>query len=103
KAGLFAGKSWDSLCQEMVAHLPQNVYVSFDIDGLSPEFCPGTGTPVPGGLTFDQAVHLLAVLGKSGKKIIGFDLVEVASQSDDHWDGNVGARLLFKLSGWLLK
>ena len=78
--------------------------MSFDIDGLSPEYCPHTGTPVPGGFSFDQAGYLLRVLVESGRRIVGFDLNEVAPSSDptDDWDGNVGARLLFKLCGWTI-
>lgn len=100
KSAMFDGISWQELCEDIAATLPEKVYISFDIDGLSPEFCPGTGTPVPGGLSFDQAVHLLGVLGSSGRKIIGFDLNEVAPSADSEWDGNVGARILFKLLGW---
>jgi agmatinase len=100
KTAMYKGASWHSLCEKIVDQLPQNVYVSFDIDGLSPEFCPNTGTPVPGGLTFEQATYLLATLGRSGKKIVGFDLNEVAPGNGDEWDGNVGARLLFKMCGW---
>ena len=33
-------------------------YISFDIDGLNPTYCPNTGTPVPGGLTADQVFYL---------------------------------------------
>jgi agmatinase len=100
KNELFAGRSWHSLCEKILSHLPHNVYVSFDVDGLSPEFCPNTGTPVPGGLSFDQVTYLLAMLGQSGKTIVGFDLNEVAPGADGEWDGNVGSRLLFKLCGW---
>ena len=75
---------------------PQNVYVSFDIDGLTPEYCPGTGTPVPGGLTFSQADWLLWRLACSGRRIVGFDLCEVAPGTDGEWDANTGARMLFK-------
>lgn len=100
KRGMFEGDSWKNLCDAVMEQLPANVYVSFDIDGLSPEYCPGTGTPVPGGLSFDQATYLLASLKRSGKRMIGFDLNEVASQGDDEWDGNVGARLLYKMCGW---
>lgn len=103
KSQMFNGLTWNDLCAQIVHELPEKVYVSFDIDGLSPEFCPNTGTPVPGGLSFDQAVHLLSVLGKSGKSIIGFDLNEVAPGSEGEWDGNVGSRLLFKLCGWAVK
>lgn len=102
KRSLFEGESWSSICQRIVSGLPENVYVSFDIDGLSPEYCPHTGTPVPGGLSFDQALYLLRSLKESGRRIVGFDLNEVAPSSDegDEWDGNVGARLLYKLCGW---
>lgn len=77
-ASKFAGESWHSLCERIVARLPQQVYVSFDIDGLTPQYCPHTGTPVPGGLTFDEAVYLLSRVVASGRRIVGFDLCEVA-------------------------
>jgi agmatinase len=95
-AAEFEGKTWGGLCTEIVSHLPQNVYVSFDIDGLSPELCPNTGTPVPGGLSFQKAVYLLRQLVESGRQIIGFDVTEVAP-GEDEWDANVGARIIYKL------
>lgn len=107
----FSGESWMQICDQIVAQLPQEVYVSFDIDGLNPVFCPHTGTPVPGGLEFNEAVFLLRRVIDSGRKIIGFDLTEVApakteslSEHDTsaEWDANVGARLLYKLCGWAL-
>ena len=98
KANAYEGVIWARQCEEIIAALPQLVYVSFDIDGLSPEFCPHTGTPVPGGLDFNQAIYLIQKLVKAGKTIIGFDLCEVAPGDGDQWDGNVGARLLYKLS-----
>ena len=94
---LFEGDSWSLLCRQIINTLPHNVYISFDIDGLSPDLCPNTGTPVPGGLTFREADYLLYTLANSGKKIIGFDLCEVAPAKEDEWDANVGARLLYKL------
>lgn len=95
----YAGKSWKEICATIVSALPENVYVSFDIDGLDPKLCPNTGTPVPGGLEFEESLYLLEALVAQGKKIIGFDLCEVAAGSDgNEWDGNVAARLLFRLS-----
>lgn len=93
----FDGEKWSDICDSIIAVLPDNVYVSFDIDGLSPDLCPNTGTPVPGGLTFNQADHLLVRLMNSGKKIVGFDLVEVATGENSNWDANVGAKLLYKM------
>ncbi|BDS09930.1 agmatinase family protein [Aureispira anguillae] len=89
-------KTYQQLCQEIIATLPQKVYISFDIDGLDPKLCPNTGTPVPGGLEFFEAYYLLQQIAKSGRTIIGFDLCEVGSAAE--WDGNVGARILYKLA-----
>lgn len=98
------GVSWHSITKDIVSTLPKNVYVSFDIDGLDPSLCPNTGTPVLGGLQFHEANHILCEVVRSGRQIIGFDLVEVAPSKDpnNEWDGNVGMRLLYKLSAWTL-
>ena len=99
-----AGESWRQLCDAIVADLPARVYISFDIDGLDPQLCPHTGTPVPGGLSFQEACLLIKRVVESGRKIIGFDLNEVAPGPDgDEWDANVAARLLYKLCGWTLR
>ncbi len=97
KSKMFNGTNWDSICTDIVKELPENVYVSFDIDGLKPDLCPHTGTPVPGGLSFEQAVYLLKKVVDSGKTIIGFDLCEVGV-SENNWDAHVGARVLYNLS-----
>ncbi len=93
-------RPFSSLVARIVDALPEQVYVSFDIDGLDPALCPHTGTPVPGGLSFHQASALLAGVTRSGRRIVGFDLTEVAPDPDgDDWDGNVAARILYKLCG----
>ncbi len=93
----FKGKLFADQCIEIIETLPENVYVSFDIDGLSPDLCPNTGTPVPGGLSFAEADYLLWQLVNSGRRVVGFDLCEVSPSAEDQWDANVGARVLFKL------
>lgn len=92
----YNGESWANQCKQILDDLPEHVYVSFDIDGLDPRLCPNTGTPVAGGLEYDEALFLLEELCKSGRKIIGMDLNEVAP-GDGEWDANVGARLLYRL------
>lgn len=94
KKNSFEGISWKAQCETIVESLPQQVYVSFDIDGLDPTLCPNTGTPVPGGFEFSQAVYLLKKLTESGRRIIGFDLCETGNSE---WDGNVAARIIYKL------
>ena len=91
------GTGWNEQCNTIVAELPDKVYVSLDIDGLSPENCPHTGTPVPGGLAFNDAVWLLGKIAPSGRRIVGSDLCEVAPGNNDDWDANMGARMLYKL------
>jgi agmatinase len=102
KRRMLKGSTWAQIVEEIVQSLPSNVYISFDIDGLEPSLCPHTGTPVAGGLNMDQIFYLFHEVAQSKRKIIGFDLNEVSSgDSDDYeWDGNVGARILFKLCGW---
>ncbi len=97
KRNSFEGKSWKRQCEEIISSLPNNVYISFDIDGLSPELCPNTGTPVPGGISFREMDYLIFLLASSNKKIIGFDLCEVSPGENNEWDANVGARILYKL------
>lgn len=94
----YKGVSWHEQCERIIENLPNHVYVSYDIDVLSPHLCPNTGTPVPGGLEFNEAQYLIKSLVRSGRKIIGFDLCEVGG--DAEWDANVGARILYNLSNW---
>lgn len=98
---LASGKSLQEVFTPYINQLPQNVYLSIDIDGLEPLNCPNTGTPVPGGLRYGELEHLIFMIVKSGRNIIGFDLCEVGN-SPDGWDANVGARVLYQLCGALL-
>jgi agmatinase len=100
RSRLLSGETWDAACRRVVGRLPGDVHVSFDIDGLSPDLCPHTGTPVPGGLSFAECCHLLKALTDSGRRVVGFDLCEVVpGPKGDEWDANVGARVLYKLIG----
>ena len=92
----FEGESFRQIVDEIISQLPEKVYISFDIDGLDPKLCPNTGTPVQGGFETEQVFYLFKKILKAGKQIIGFDLSEV-STSENGWDANVGARVLFKL------
>lgn len=97
-----AGRSLRGFFDEIVSGMPEHLYISFDVDGLDPSLCPNTGTPVPGGLTFNQACALLRSIAESGRRVIGCDLVEVTPGDNGEWDANVGARLLYKLAGCAL-
>jgi agmatinase len=95
---LGSGEPWMRIAARVVRPLPRDVWVSFDVDGLDPSLCPATGTPVPGGLCWRDALLLLQLLAEE-HRVVGFDLVEVG---DAEWDANVGARLLYKLAGWAI-
>ena len=95
------GTPFAKIAGEIVRTLPRDVYLSWDIDGLDPTLCPGTGTPVPGGLTWNEAIALLRAIVSAKKRIVGLDLCEVAP-GESEWDANVGARLLYKMIGFAL-
>jgi agmatinase len=71
------------------------VYVSFDVDAVDPAFAPGTGTPVPGGLSSREALALLRAL--AGVRLVGMDVVEVCPPLD-HADvtSHLAAHVLFE-------
>ena len=92
-----SGLSFLQQAKEIVECLPEKVYISFDVDGLNPSLCPNTGTPVPGGLEFNEVILLFSEVVKSGRRIIGFDVCETGDQS---WDANVAARVLFRLAAY---
>ncbi len=100
----YSGKTWNAICDNIIEALPQQIYISFDIDGLDPKLCPNTGTPVPGGFELEQVFYLFKKIKASGKQIIGFDLNEVSSGSHGHdcIDPIVGARTLYKLCNYLV-
>ncbi len=99
KYAQYNGDSWDRICNRIVNELPQNIYLSFDIDGLDPKLCPHTGTPVAGGFETEQVLFLLEKIVKSGRRFIAFDLNEVSPGPEgNEWDANVAARLLYRIA-----
>jgi agmatinase len=77
---------------------PENVYVSFDRDGLDPSFLPATGTPVPGGLGFWQAIHLVEHALK-GRRMVGCDVVELAPRPGSDVSDFTAAQVTYALMG----
>ncbi|GAA4467372.1 agmatinase family protein [Nemorincola caseinilytica] len=104
KARQYEGDTWKAICDDIIAALPQKVYISFDIDGLDPKLCPNTGTPVPGGFETEQVFYLFRQLHRAGKELVGFDVNEVScgSHSGDGIDAITGARVLFKLCNFMV-
>ena len=98
----YEGDSWKLICDDIISQLPDKVYLSFDVDGLDRKYCPNTGTPVQGGYETEEVLFLIKKILDSGRKLIGFDLVEIGVGQND-WDSNVGAHLLWRISNLLVK
>ncbi len=99
---LFQGTTWQQLVEQLLAQLDSHtdIYLTLDIDVLDPPLCPGTGTPVPGGLAYAQIVYLLQRIVGAGKRLVGFDLVETGTTYPVEID--IATNLLFELACWTL-
>lgn len=65
---------------------PEDIYVSYDLDGLDPSQMPATGTPVPGGLSYFQSIHIVKSALR-GRNLVGVDVVELAPiEGIDGWN-----------------
>lgn len=81
----------------------EKLYITIDIDGIDPSIAPGTGTPSPGGLLYDEVNELLNAVAKHNE-VIGFDLVEVAPMYDQTgMTGQTAARVMLDLLSYVLK
>jgi agmatinase len=87
---------------EVVAALPDPVYVTLDVDGLDPSLLPHTGTPEPGGLHWQECCDLLHAVGRH-RNIVGFDLVELAPVPGSRSSDFTVARLCMRLIGLALR
>ncbi len=87
------GPKWQN---KILNSLDENVYITFDVDGLDPSFLPATGTPEPGGLFWDETMNLLRIIGER-KNIVGFDVVELAPSNSHPSSNFVAAKLVYKL------
>lgn len=90
------GKHVDDWQQKVTDDLKENVYVTFDVDGLDPSVITATGTPEPGGLFWDETMNLLRKIGEE-KNIVGFDVVELAPSKHHESSNFTTAKLVYKL------
>jgi len=79
-------------------NFPRDIYITFDVDGLDPSIMPATGTPEPGGLTWYQAFFALSAVMRN-RRVIGFDVVELAPIPGIHAPNFTAARLIYNLFG----
>ncbi len=81
---------------EIVDSLSQEVYITFDVDCLDPSIMPSTGTPVPGGLYWEEALNVLREVGKQ-RKVVGFDMCELMPLPSMHAPEFLAASLVYKM------
>ena len=77
---------------------PQNIYLTIDVDGLDPSVIGATGTPVPGGPSWYQTLTFIE-RAVAGRKVLGFDLVELAPRDGDHTSDFAAAQLVYSVMG----
>ena len=75
---------------------PKQVFVTFDLDALDPAVIPATGTPVPGGLGWREAMRLIDTVAAE-RQIVGFDVVELAPLKGLHHPDYTAALLVYAL------
>ena len=87
---------------QVVASLSEEVYLTFDVDGLCPSIIPTTGTPEPGGLLWYETLELLRTVARS-RKIVGMDFVELSGNTDNHAPAFATAKLIYRTIGYIFE
>ncbi len=86
----------DAWMTDAVNRLNRNVYITIDLDVFDPSVMPSTGTPEPGGLSWYQIIRFLKKV-TSEKNVVGFDVVELAPNSNNRSPDFLAAKLIYKL------
>jgi agmatinase len=83
--------------KSVVDTLGEKIYITFDVDYFDPAIIPSTGTPEPDGFLYSETLDIFRQINKSGKQIVGFDVVELAPMTGLHHPNLTTARLIYKL------
>ena len=82
--------------QSVIDKLTNNVYLTIDLDYFDPSILPSTGTPEPGGMQWYPSLDLLKKLAEQ-KRIVGFDICELAPNPDNPASDFLAAKLYYKI------
>lgn len=88
------GQNWQ---KSIVDTLGDEIYITFDIDYFDPSIIPATGTPEPDGFQYSETLDIFREIVRQGKKIVGFDVVELAPMEGLSHPDLTTARLVYKL------
>ena len=97
-----AGEGINDYAERVVAGLAQEVYISIDLDVLDPSLMPAVGTPEPGGMFWADVVAVLSCLASS-RRIVGFDVNELAPREGPPACAYTAAKLIYKIIGLVAK
>ncbi len=87
---------------EAVDSLTENVYLTFDVDGLDPSLVPATGTPEPGGMMWPETLALLRTLAAK-RTVVGMDFVELCKSPSGNAPSFLIAKLIYKTLGYIFR
>jgi agmatinase len=93
------GEPVESWIGRVLSALPEDVYVTVDLDAFDPAVMPATGTPEPGGLDWYRALAVLREVARR-KRIVGFDVVELAPIPGNVAPDFLAAKLTYRLLGY---
>ncbi len=88
------GNNWQ---KAVVDTLSEQIYITFDVDYFDPSIIPATGTPEPDGFYYNETLEVFREIRRQGKKIIGFDVVELSPIKKLHHPNLTTARLVYKI------
>lgn len=94
------GTNWQ---RTVVETLGEEVYVTFDVDYFDPAIMPSTGTPEPDGFLYSETLDVFRALVMAGKRIVGFDVVELAPMENLSHPNLTTARLIYKMLNFAFK
>ncbi len=99
---MMRGRRETAEVRKAIRGLPEEVYLTFDLDGLDPSEAPGVGTPEPGGLAWTEACDWLRFIAEH-KRVVAADIVELLPSAHDLATPRLAARLVERLAGLLAR
>jgi agmatinase len=97
-----ADRPAEDWAEQVVAALSPHVYLTLDLDGLDPSIMPATGTPEPGGLSWQQVTTLLRLVA-ARRDIVGMDVVELLPTPGLHAADFLAAKLIYRALGYIFR
>ncbi|MGD2170225.1 MAG: agmatinase [Chlamydiota bacterium] len=92
----------DTWMEKAIDQLSDQVYITFDLDAFDSSLMPATGTPEPGGLTWNTALRLLRKVA-SKKQVVGFDVVELLPLENFQAPNYLASKLVYKLLNYIFE